>query len=339
MNTPAPIPNTRPEIAFYYPGVSWHNSDWVKNLILYFDGIGLLIPQYLVGRSNWLDPAVAAGLQEHGLLHELEPETLIDQAATEELVETMANIVTTGAFDDIAREQTLFRALSFSRLGYYADAGLADMLVTDLVARGLAKFRDDHRAIDVHPVVRSLVLVLLAQILRPYGPKLGVDLSPATDRQEIVTALGELLKLPGPTSTGSVVSLDLETVSVDLGAVPIDEVLAFRKQYASEYRKYARAVKAFARDVSLMSEELREQAVGDRREELRDLASTLRSRSEMAWRKPTSFALALTGSAWKLLKGDPTGVVSGLSSLFGYAPGSLEGGAYTYLFRAQRQFG
>jgi len=32
------------EIAFYYPGPIWHRSDWIKTLILFFDGIGILLP-------------------------------------------------------------------------------------------------------------------------------------------------------------------------------------------------------------------------------------------------------------------------------------------------------
>lgn len=37
--------------------------------------------------------------------------------------------------------------------------------------------------------VGSLILVLLSQILRPHGEKLGADLSPATDRPQLVGAL------------------------------------------------------------------------------------------------------------------------------------------------------
>ncbi len=40
-----------------------------------------------------------------------------------------------------------------------------------------------------------MVLVLLAQILRPYGKKLGADLSPAADMPKPVDALQELLSL------------------------------------------------------------------------------------------------------------------------------------------------
>jgi hypothetical protein len=83
-------------------------------------------------------------------------------------------------------------------------------------------------SIPLQPAVRSLVLVLLAQILRPYGARMGLDLSPVTDRPNVVTALTELLSLPDAPSTGSVVSFDMATVGVDFAPVPIDEVLDFR---------------------------------------------------------------------------------------------------------------
>jgi hypothetical protein len=29
------------EKAFYYPGLMWHHNDWIKTMILFFDGIGI----------------------------------------------------------------------------------------------------------------------------------------------------------------------------------------------------------------------------------------------------------------------------------------------------------
>jgi hypothetical protein len=81
-----------------------------------------------------------------------------------------------------------------------------------------------------------LILVLLSQILRPHGEKLGAELSPATDRPQLVHALQELLSLPDMLSAPHVVALDLETISVDLRLVPMNEVLGFRKENLKEYR-------------------------------------------------------------------------------------------------------
>ena len=37
--------NKRRELGFYYPGQYWHDADWIKNLVLFFDGIAMLIPK------------------------------------------------------------------------------------------------------------------------------------------------------------------------------------------------------------------------------------------------------------------------------------------------------
>jgi len=40
------------ELAFYYPGPVWHSGDWIKNLILFFDGIALLVPDYIKDKPD-----------------------------------------------------------------------------------------------------------------------------------------------------------------------------------------------------------------------------------------------------------------------------------------------
>jgi hypothetical protein len=43
------------EIAFYYPGPIWQGSDWIKTLILFFDGVGILLPNYMKGKLEHED--------------------------------------------------------------------------------------------------------------------------------------------------------------------------------------------------------------------------------------------------------------------------------------------
>ena len=185
-----------PEIAFYYPNPFWNNGDWIKNLILFFDGVGLLVPDYMKHRVEDSDPAIVVGLREHGLLHVFEPEKMVDKAASTRLAEAMVDIIASGALDPLAKDSTHFAELSYSRLGSYGDEGLARMIRDELIQRGLAKKSQDGVSIPMHPMIRSLVLVLLSQILCEPGRALGFDLAPATDRPELVEALRELLSLP-----------------------------------------------------------------------------------------------------------------------------------------------
>lgn len=333
--------NTRKEVAFYYPGPVWTSGDWVKNLILFFDGIALLVPDYIRNKPHVVDPAIAAGLDDEGLLHILEPEKLIDKAAAEKLSHAMTDVIQSGALDSLSKDGTAFHELSYSRLGSYGDPGLAEGIFRELKARKLARDTEDGKSIPMHPMVRGLVLVMLSQILRPYGPGLGFELSPATDRFKLVDALSGILSAPGSPSSGHVVSLDLEAVGVDLGPVPINEVLAFRKENLPQHREYARSVRKFVNEISVLPKAKMATALEDRQEEIKDLAAGLRSISRKAWKRPAYFALTLMGAAWAFGQGGVLGALLGLGVGVIGAPARepLNVGAYSYLFRAAEEYG
>lgn len=287
------------------------------------------------------DPVMAGPLRKAGLLHLLEPETLVDKSATQELATAVTGLIRSGAFDGLKKKGTAFHELSYSRLGFYGDPELADAILRELKKRKLARTSKDGVSIPMHPVVRSTILVLLAQILRPKGPALGFELSPATDRPQLVDALSELLLTASPVSTGRVVGFDLETVAPDLSAVPLDEVLDFRKAHLREFREYARSVRQFVREVGTLPARERERAFTDRQEQIRDLASDLKRTGWKAWKKPASFALTIAGAAWTFKTGDPLGA---LLAATGAAAGVIGGkrnevNAYSYLFQTRSQWG
>lgn len=333
------LPSTNKEIAFYYPGPMWRGSDWIKTLILFFDGVALLLPSYMKGKPEYEDPAMALPLKEKGLLHILEPEKIVDKKATEALSKVMVEMIQSGGLDSLDKS-TRFHEISYSRLGGYGDEKLAKQLFLDLKARGLARDSEDGLSIPMHPMVRSLILVLLSQILRPHGEKLGAELSPATDRPEVIEALQELLSLPNAPSAPHVVALDLEVVSVDLRLVPMDEVLGFRKDYMKEHRAYIRSIRKLTRDLSKLPEEEREEVLKDRREELQDLSNKLKTVSRKAWKRPASFALGMAGAVWKIASHDYVGAL--LAAAAGFLGAKTkekpEMGAYSYIFRASSRY-
>ena len=252
----------------------------------------------------------------------------------------MTDIITSGALDELSKEDTGFHEISMSRLGSYGDKGLFSMIFEELKKRGLAKDSEDGVSISMRPKVRSLVLVLLSQILRPYGSTINANLSPATDLDSMVRALSELLSLKTEPSSGSVVEFDLNAVSVDLGAVPFDEVLDFRKQNLCEHKRYMLSVRKFAMELSRMSEEEQELTYEIRQAELNDLANDLRKRARKSWRKPASFALSLAGSVLSALTSPIAGAIKTVGSLTGYErTNETDAGVYSYLFRANRRWG
>jgi len=329
-----------PEVAFYYPGPLWHSAEWVKNLLLFFDGIALLIPEYMSDRPEILDPSLAIPLREAGLLHILHPETLVNKTATEDLALALTNLITSGALDPLRKEKTRFQSLSWSRLGGYGDEGLARMILEELKARDLAHDSEDGVSIPMHPTVRALVLVLLAQILRPQGSLHGLDLAPATDQPRLVDALKEVLSLEDAPSSGHVVSLDLRTVGVDLSHAPIDEVLDFRREHLALHRKYAQEVRRFVRDLGLLPPAERQQELADRQRDLSELEETLRRVTKQTWKRPAGFALGIAGAVWTATTGDPLGaIIGGAGAFLGLGPREeAEVGAFSYLFRAREKY-
>ena len=129
------------------------NGDWIKNLILFFDGIALLVPEYMTETIEQYDPAIVAGLREHDLLHIVEPEKAVDKAASRTLASLMTDIIVSGALDFLAKDSSAFHEISMSRLGYYGDEGLADKIFQELKLRGLAQDSKDGLSVPLHPMV------------------------------------------------------------------------------------------------------------------------------------------------------------------------------------------
>jgi hypothetical protein len=251
----------------------------------------------------------------------------------------MQEIINSRALDKLPKD-VHYHEISYSRLGGYGDEKIARELLQKLKAKGLAKDSEDGKSIPMHPLVRCLILVLLSQILRPHGKDLGAELSPATDRPDVVNALQDLLSLPDTPSAGHVVALDLETVGVDLRLVPIDEILGFRKEHFKEHRDYIRCVRQLTRELSQLPEKEREEEIEVRREELQEMANSLKSTSRRAWKRPASFGLGMAGAFWKLSTHDYLGaLLAGGGALLGLkSKDNVDTGAYSYLFRANSRF-
>ena len=337
------------DFAFYYPGQYWLDADWIKNLILFFDGVAMLIPEYMSDHGSFEDYPIVTSLKDEGLFHVIRPEESIGTEETEELAKALAEVIASGALAHLTKEsregddQSNFGSLSMSRLGYYGDRKLAESIVQELKSRGLARETEDGVSIPMHRTVRALILVLLAQILRSKGENMGITLSPTTDQWRLVEALNEVIsgkEVPAP-SIGDVVSLDMSMVGVDLASVPMDEVLDFRNQNYALHRKYSLSVRSFARELSLMPTKERQAVFEQRQEELDEVAREIRNANRKAWGRPISFAIGLAGAAWTFQSGEPTGAAiaatGGIAGfLFSRADKSQDGGVYSYLFSARR---
>ena len=150
-----------------------------------------------------------------------------------------------------------FGSLSMSRMGYFGDRAIADTVFQTLRERGLASDSEDGVSIPMHRAVRGLILVLLSQIIKARGDGMGLTLSPATDQVPFVRVLNSVVSSANSATpaVGDVVSFDMDVVGTDLSSVPIEEVLAFRKEHYQQHRDYRLAVRKFARELSEMPAE------------------------------------------------------------------------------------
>ena len=308
----------------------------------------MLVPEYMRDHGKVEDYPIVASLKEHGLFHVIRPEESIGKEETKDLAKALTEIIASGGLDHLTKGSrqganlSSFGSLSMSRLGYYGDLKLAESIVQELKARGLAKDSEDGVSIPMHGTVRALILVLLAQILRTKGGGMGLTLSPATDQWRFVEALNEIISKRDSSipTVGDIVSFDMAMVGVDLAAVPLDEVLDFRNQNYSQHRNYSLSVRQFARELSLMPSEERLAAFEQRQEELDDAARAIRSASRKAWGRPASFAISLAGAGVALqggaIAGGAIAAAGGVAAfLLSMADKGEDAGVYSYIFSAQ----
>ncbi|MFN2486679.1 MAG: hypothetical protein ABR609_08760 [Acidimicrobiia bacterium] len=335
--------DARPQAAYYYPEPFWaiHEGGWIKTLLLFFDQVALLLPEYMRDRPSRADPSLVEPLEDRGLLQILEPEWFVDKELTTQLTEVMVALITAGAFDALPDDEP-FAELSMSRAGYHGAHELFEMVFEELASRGLARESQDGVSIPMHWRLRSVYLILLAQLAREAGLRRGFDLHPTTNDPRATGGLASFLTLEPMPSRGHVVAFDLETVTLDLDPLPLDEVLNFRDEHYDEYRAYMANLRSFALELSLLEEPDRARALEDRRAELRDAATQLTNRARRSWKNPkklAAFGFGLTGAAWTAATGNPIPALIGLGgTLTAMLPDKAAGNAYSYLFSASQRF-
>jgi hypothetical protein len=226
-------------------------------------------------------------------------------------------------------------------MGYMAVEEAAHRVYRALAERGLATETKDGVSIPMHPGVRTVYLMILAQLARDARTRHGLDLHPVRNGQGIDEAQRTFLELPPTPTRGHVVAFDLHVVSVDLARVPLDEVLQFRNENRSAHRKYMEDLRNFAQGLSLSENVDRRRALRDRRDDLKDQARALNRLSRQAWKSPSrvsGFGLGLTGATYAAATGSLVpGIIGALTAALSMLPDPPNVSAYSYLFKAARR--
>ncbi len=331
------------ESAYYYPAPYWRmrEGSWIKSLLLFFDEVAILLPDYMYGRQRQADPTLSGPLEDLGLLRVLEPNDWVDAETTNQLAGIVVELLTNGAFDCLPKTE-YFAELSRSRIGYGADVDLASFLVDELQARGLAHPSEDGVSVPLHPVVRTTILVILAQLSRVTGAKRGMIVHPATSDAGAIQDLVETLSRDRMPSRENVIKLDLEPVTFDLETIPLDDVLKFRTEHKDAHRTYMRNLRGFMAELAELEDtKEREARLLERRQEIADAAHEIqRSTRRELGKDLASWSLGIAGGVWSLTSGDPIGLALTAAGLItGVVSGSpKQVGAYSYLFQASHTF-
>jgi hypothetical protein len=346
-----------PQLAFYYPGRVWSKGSWVKNLLLFFDGIALMLPTALRDAPFLADPALATGLNECGLLHVLESDSFIDTRACVELAKALQSIdwVAAGELSFQLATQTAFHDLflegfSGANIGWNRDFRVAGHIYDLLIERGAVS---GPRFFQGGPIAASkftkvAVFTILAQVLRRRGREVGLDLQPTTDTPAVNTLFRQVYSMGDsflphgfPASAAQFATVDAEIVGFNVEAVPLDELLAFRTEHGLSYRRYMHDLRSFVHDLGNVGVEDEAIFAADRREAILDAASDLRKRTPKEWRRYAQFGVGIVGATWRLSQGDGTGAALGmLTAGLSFIGGSGEGAsAFSYLFEAKDRFG
>lgn len=335
------------DVAYIYPASFWgmNEASWVKSLLLFFDKVAILLPDYMYGRHHIADPSLAQPLEDCGLLEVLEPKSWIDEEMAKILTETVSGLLVNGVFDDLAKAE-YFQELSQSRLGFSVDVELAESLVSKLRDKGLAMPSADGVSVPLHPEVRTTILVLLAQLARKAGSKRNMSVHPTTNDEGAINDLVQTLSRERMPSRSSVIALDLQPVSFDMESIPLEDFIQFRAGHKDSHRAYVRDLRGFMAELAeIDSSDDREALLLQRREELADASDDLQASTRKAFGKNLrSMLLGLVGTSCSFATGDAFGLTLGalglgLNALDIKNGASSDFSAYSYLFRIERAFG
>jgi hypothetical protein len=344
-----------PRVAFHHP---WPPRDghpiagWLKTMLIFFDGAAVLVDpseydQLMKGQEETVYP-----LLDSNLLHLLNPDQVIDRAASEALVSYVLQLASSEEESALCRGQPIDPRRQFAGLGFYytepasfrslsAEEQAASRRVwLELRRVGLASdyAADDMIFIEVDRWRR--ILAFLAQAIRPVGQSLGLDLHPATDDKEAIRNLISM-SAEAQVTQGDIVAFDLEQVALDLTNVPIGDVLEFRERHGQLFRAYSRDIQRFAVEVSMCPPAERSGVFRSRRAELADEADELRRLARTWWRQPTaSIGVGLVGAGVSAAGGQwPAALLSLLAGVIGANQRPEMSSAHAYLFKTQTWFG
>jgi len=324
----------RQEFAYFYSDWIWptESIDWMKSLLLFFDGCAISLPNELAMRMIDNDPTLAGALYEQDLLKNFQPGDWLDEVSATHLCRTLERYITTIGWRAYREPLTI----SSSHWGRDLVPQMAKTLTEMMLERGIVTRGGHHEdLVLMRPQVRHLILTLYALALSnqvAIKSQHAISVEPVTDNYSVLSDFvdpqrsatcpidydywpHDYLDTSPPIFKMSVISRDiswamakLKIGSFDLSAVPLDELLDFKAQQGAHYRAYARSVRDFVQKLNTDGGETNRLKLLERFDEIGDQADDLSRRTRIAFgRKASAATLSFAGATWSLATGNPLG--------------------------------
>lgn len=263
---PPPAPVALPEYAYLETGAHWdQDGEWPKNMLLLFDGVTVLLPER---EEEWFrsrDEALIAGLEEHNVLSLVRPEQVVDKEACDSIVMSTLDLLSTEQVKRLAKPSEPME-FYISKFGAAVDSRLVDDLVEELKKRELATPLFSKHSVAMHPVLGVLVLGEIAKHVVRHGLTNGYDLFPSTDNGQLHRMVKERGGEIDVSATTKVIASDFEAAGIELGAVPVDEIVSFRQEHRDLLNRYRLGLMEAAEELVLRADKYEQTLLKERRE-------------------------------------------------------------------------
>ena len=267
------------EYAYYSPDWIWPNnqSDLMKSMLLFFDRIALALPEKVPHKQSTRDLVLATPLAERGLLVNFDPARELDTRTAKSLAITLTQLVETVRFSHRSHER-----MSAYHYGFAQAPATVNEFEKILQSRGLMN-RVGHEGCRSTPCRETSCDGCIRTSFESTTTE-SRNRSPSSYRfhgtSNILAGYPRRLlylwfQSTRPDEPRASRIRSLLDVGADLSDVPLDEVLAFRKQNGSRYIDYATDLRSFLTMQALLSPTERRQAQLDRRLQFREQAAEL----------------------------------------------------------------
>ena len=161
------------DLGYYFTDWIWQSGsiDFMKSMLLFFDGLTLALPSDIAAETIDRDPVLATPLAELGLLVNFDPVSTLDKDSAELLAVALSKIAQ--EYPLRTQNRLDLTATHWGRL--IADPETVFVLEHALIERGLiipsAEFESREGLYRVDRGMRILILAIFAQTLR--GPRLS----------------------------------------------------------------------------------------------------------------------------------------------------------------------